>query len=181
MFDSMSFLDIILGIILISGLVNGIRNGFFVELASLVSMLLGIFVAIKFSYLMKEYLENHGTWNPKTVQVAAFALTFILVVIVVSILGKFFTAVANFASLGIFNKLLGGFFGILKTILTISILLNLFQKINSGNTFADQKTLDDSIFFNPIQKVSKAIYPSIEDWFTAFKSEGFELEDPKKD
>jgi len=175
----MNFLDIVLGILLAAGLIKGIRNGFFVELASLVSMLLGILIAIHFSYLTKDYLENYGTWNPKTVQVTAFALTFILVVVAVSALAKIFTSIANFASLGIFNKLLGGVFGILKTILIISIVLNLFQKVNSGITLVNRETLEQSKLYHPVREISKRIYPSIEEWFTAFKSEGFKLRDPK--
>ncbi|WP_317046094.1 CvpA family protein [Flavobacterium psychrotolerans] len=151
----MGFLDIILCGFLIYGFVRGIWNGFFVELASLVSMLLGIYIAIKFSFLMKSFLENHVSWNPKTIQVTAFALTFILVVVGVSALAKAFTVVANFASLGLFNKLFGGVFGVLKTILIISITLNLFQKINSHNTFAKKETLDKSIFYNPIRRFPK--------------------------
>jgi len=43
----MNMLDFFIGVFLIIGLVKGFRNGFFVELASLVSILLGIFIAIK--------------------------------------------------------------------------------------------------------------------------------------
>lgn len=175
----MNYLDIVLGIFLLSAMVNGIKNGFFVELASLVSMLLGIYVAIKCSYLMKTYLENHVTWNSKTIQVMAFALTFILVVIGVAVLAKFFTSVVNFASLGIFNKLLGGIFGILKMILILSVFVNLLQKFNFDYTFLDKETIDESKLYLPIQTVSKMIYPAIEAWFTAFQSEEFKLESPK--
>lgn len=177
----MATLDIILAVFLCFGLVKGVKNGFFVELASLVSMLVGIFMSIKFSYLMKGLLEDHyPSWNPKVVQVAAFALTFVLVIVAISMLAKVFTSMANFASLGIFNKILGGFFGLLKTVLMLSILLNLFQKINSTEVFLSKESQGKSVLFHPVREVSKAIYPAIEDWFTAFKEEGFELENPEE-
>jgi membrane protein required for colicin V production len=44
----------------------------------------------------------------------------------------------------------------------------------------EKETLDKSKLYNPIQKVSKMIYPSIEEWFTAFKKEEFQLENDKK-
>ena len=71
-------------------------------------------------------------------------------------------------------------FGLLKTLLTLSILLNLFQKINSTEVFLSKENQDKSVLFHPVREVSKAIYPAIEDWFTAFNSAGFELEDPKE-
>ena len=177
----MNTLDIFIGLFLIIGLVKGFRNGFFVELASLVSVLLGIFIAIKFSYLTKSYLENHGTWNPKTIQVVAFTLTFILVIVGVSMLAKVFTSIANFAFLGLANSILGGVFGMLRTILVMSIMLNLFQKLNANNTFISKETKENSKLYLPVQDVSKVIYPSISEWFEVFKSNGFEFENAKKD
>jgi membrane protein required for colicin V production len=164
------FLDILLGCLLLYGFIRGIWNGFFVELASFISLLVGIYAAIKFSYLMKTIIASHVSWSPKTIQIAAFAITFLLVVVAITVLAKFFTTVANFASLGLINKLAGGIFGLLKTVLIISISLNLFLKINTHNTFAEKEALDNSLFFNPIQKISAAIYPSIEEWFTDFKN-----------
>lgn len=161
----MSYLDIFLGGLLIYGFVRGFRNGFFIEFASFVSLLVGIYLAIKFSYLMKSILGIHVSWDPKTVQIAAFIITFILVVIGISLLAKFLTKMANLASLGIVNKVTGSVFGLLKMILTLSVLLSLFQKINFDNTFAAKSTIDNSYFFNPIQKTAEIIYPSIEEWY----------------
>lgn len=165
----MGFLDIVLGVLLAFGLIQGIRNGLFVELASLVSLILGIYFAIKFSFFAKEILAGFVKWNPKTIQIAAFITTFILVVVVISLLAKFLTGIADFAQLGIINKLGGGFFRVLKTILIVSIFLNLFEKINFNNTFAKKDTLDNSLFYRPIQKTAGFIYPSIEKWYEDFK------------
>ncbi|HLF52363.1 CvpA family protein [Flavobacterium sp.] len=168
--DQMGFLDIILGGLLLYGFIRGIWNGFFVELASLLSLLVGIYVAIKFSHFMKAIVENHVSWNPKTIQITAFVLTFILVVVAITFLAKILTNIASFAFLGWLNKLAGGVFGILKTALIISISLKLFQKINSNNSFAEKETLDNSLFYNPIQKISAVIYPSLEEWFMDLKT-----------
>ncbi|HMI05911.1 MAG TPA: CvpA family protein [Flavobacterium sp.] len=176
----MNLMDVFLCIGLVFGLVNGLRKGFFVELASLVSLLLGIFVAIKFSYLMKAFLGNHGFSSGKTIEVLAFALTFIVVVVGVSLLAKFFTKMADFAALGLFNKLLGGIFGVLKTVLILSIFLNLLQKVNFDYRFVSKETLDQSKLYQPVQKVSRMIYPSISEWFTVFKSEAYEMKSPEK-
>ena len=165
----MSFLDIVLGILLVYGLFQGIRNGLFVELASLISLILGIYIAIKFSSFAKEILAGFVHWNPKTIQIFAFLITFLLVVLVISLLAKFLTGVADFAQLGVINKLGGGFFRLLKTILIISIFLNLFEKINFNNTFAKKETLDNSLFYRPIQKTAGFIYPSIEKWYEDLK------------
>ena len=129
----MGFLDIILCALLVFAFYKGVINGLFVELASLISLLLGIYFAIKFSFIMKEILMGFVKWNPNTIQIVAFALTFIVVVIGIHLLGKFLTGIANFAFLGWLNKLGGGFFRVLKTVLIVSIVFSVFEKINYNN------------------------------------------------
>ena len=165
----MSFLDIVLGSLLVYGLYQGIKNGFFVELASLISLILGIYIAIKFSDFAKGVLSGFVHWNPKTIQIIAFVITFTVVIIMMSLLAKFLTGIANFARLGWINKLGGGFFRLLKTILIASVFLNLFEKINFNDTFAKKETLDKSTFYRPIQKTAGFLYPSIEKWVDDLK------------
>jgi membrane protein required for colicin V production len=176
----MSFLDIVLGSLLVYGLYQGIKNGFFVELASLISLILGIYIAIKFSDFAKGVLSGFVHWNPKTIQIIAFVITFIAVIVAVSLLAKFLTGIADFAQLGWINKLGGGFFRVLKTILILSIFLNLFEKINFNNTFAKKETLDNSLFYRNIQKTAGFIYPSIEKWYEDLKKKET-VSTPKKE
>ena len=165
----MSFIDIVIGVLLVMSMFKGIKNGLFVELASLVSLILGIYVAIKFSYLAKIMLSAIVHWNPKTIQIIAFIITFLIIVVAISVLAKFLTSIADFAQLGIVNKLGGGFFCLLKTILVLSIFLNLFEKINFNNIIAKKETLDNSLFYRPVQKTAGFIYPSIEKWYEDLK------------
>ena len=95
----MGFLDIVLGGLLAYGLFRGLKNGLFVELGTFVSLLIGLYIASKFSDYTKTFLSGHVSWNPKTVQITAFILTFALVVLGISFLAKFLTSVASFASL----------------------------------------------------------------------------------
>ena len=96
----MSFLDIIVCALLVFAFYKGVVNGLFVELASLISLVLGIYFAVKFSSFVKELLMGFVKWNPNSIQIVAFILTFIVVVIATHLLGKFLTGIANFAFLG---------------------------------------------------------------------------------
>lgn len=177
----MSFFDIIVAALLIYSLYKGIKNGLFVEVASFISLLLGIYLAIKFSSLIAGMISKHVSWNPTNIQITAFILTFILVVIGVYFLAKILTGIADFAMLGWMNKLGGGFFRILKTILILSIFIALFEKINFNNTFAKKETLDKSIFYNPVKKVAAFVYPSIEKWYETFKEKQTEKSEEEKE
>ncbi|MBC7641067.1 MAG: CvpA family protein, partial [Flavobacterium sp.] len=171
----MSFLDIILGSLLLYAAYKGIKKGLFVELASLISLVLGVFVAIKFSYLLVEVIGNYVSWSVKYIQITSFGLTFLLVIITIHTLAKVFTSIANFAYLGWINKLGGAVFSVLKTILALSIIINLFQKININNILVKKESLDKSIFFNPIQNVSTFIYPSLNKLYSEVKTHSKDL------
>ena len=165
----MGFLDIIVCALLVFAFYKGVVNGLFVELASLISLILGIYFAVKFSSFVKELLMGFVKWNPNSIQIVAFVLTFIVVVIGINLLGKFLTGIANFAFLGWLNKLGGGFFRVLKTVLIVSIVFSVFEKINYNNYLAKKETLDNSIFFNPIQKIAGYIFPSIKKGYEEIK------------
>ncbi|PKP17927.1 MAG: colicin V production protein [Bacteroidetes bacterium HGW-Bacteroidetes-23] len=162
-------MDIVIGVLLVVGLYYGIKNGLFVEIASIISFILGVFLAIKFSYLVKGYLEGFVSWNPKTIQVTAFVLTLILVVIGVHLLAKIFTKIADFAFLGWANKLAGGIFSVLKTALLIGIVLNLVQKINVDNQLISKEKQDKSIFYRPILDTTSFVMPMVTKWIDDVK------------
>ncbi len=166
----MSFLDIILGSLLLYAGYNGLKKGLFVELASLISLVVGIFIAIKFSYLIRSIIETYVSWSPKIIEVTSFGLTFLIVVIAIHTLAKVFTGIADFAYLGWLNKLGGAAFSVLKTVLMLSIVFNLFQKINVNNFMVKKETLNNSMFYNPIQEVSRFIYPSLNKWYEDIKT-----------
>ena len=162
-------MDLTIGIVLIIGLYYGIKNGLFVEIASVFSFVLGVFLAIKFSYLVKDFLEGFVRWNPQTVQITAFVLTLILVVIGVHFLAKISTKIADFAFLGWANKLAGGIFSILKTTLLIGIVLNLVQKINVENQLISQEKQDKSVFYRPILDTTAFLMPMVTKWIDDVK------------
>ncbi len=153
----MTFIDIILGGLLCYGLFKGIRNGFIVELASLISYMIGIYLAVKFSYILTDYLGN----DSKVIPVIGFILTFILVVIGVRLMAKIVTKVANFAFLGLFNSILGAVLGVLRMTLFLGVSLTVLGKITPDSFIA--KTKKESYCYAPIVACSSFIVPILEE------------------
>ena len=157
----MNTFDIIIAALLLFGIVRGLMKGFLVETASLIALIGGVYGAIKFSYFIGNYLKNSVSWSEKYITLVAFAATFLVIVIGVSLLGKLFTKIAAFVSLNIINKLLGGVFGGLKIALILSVLFIFFDRMNKTIPFVKQKTLDSSILYVPVKMVAPTIFPSI--------------------
>ena len=157
----MEILDIILAVLLLFGLVRGFMKGFFVEVASLLSLLIGVYGAIHFSYFIADWLKTKVAWDAKYIQIVAFAATFVLILIVVSLVGKLLTKMIDAAQLGILNKLAGGVFGVAKVGLILSVIISLFSKMNNTITFIEKETLEKSILYEKVKDFAPTVFPSI--------------------
>lgn len=156
----MSTFDIVILGLLLFGFIRGLMKGLFVELASLIALIAGVYGAIHFSYFVSGYLVDYVDWEEKYISIVAFAITFIAIVVVIALLGKMLTKVADFASLGFLNKLLGGVFGILKIGVILSVILLIFDKLNSTLPFVDKNVTEESILYEPVRDLAPMLFPN---------------------
>jgi len=161
----MTGIDIVLAGLLLYGAVNGFRKGLTVELASLISLIAGIWIAIKFSGVVGGYFDGHLPDDPKNAAIAAFIITFIAVVAGIYVLAKTFTKIADLTGLGFFNRILGSFFGLWRMGIIVAVLLNFFLKFNYSANWIDNETLRESYLFYPLLEISDVIFPVLERWF----------------
>lgn len=157
----MSVLDIVLVAFIVLGLVRGLLKGFFVEVASVVALIAGVYGAIHFSNYAATFIGETFQWDEKTVNIVAFAVTFVIIVLVIAIAGKALTKLADFAALGIVNKLLGAIFGALKWAIILSVVLNVFDSMNREIPLTDEKNIEDSTLYWPIKGLVPLIFPII--------------------
>ena len=157
----MEIIDIVLGALILFGLARGFMKGLFVEIASLLALVAGVYGAIHFSSFAADFLQTKTNWNEKTINITAFAITFVIIVLAIGLAGKALTKLADFAALGIINKLLGGIFGALKIALILSVVLNIFDKMNNTITFIDEKNIENSVLYKPVKSLVPIIFPNI--------------------
>ncbi len=158
----MNFLDIILALPIILLAFAGYKKGLIKEIASLAALILGIYFAIYFSEVVAGLLLEHFDINHKYVFIIAFILTFIGVVLAVSIIGRLLDKVASLAALGFINKFLGFIFGFLKGVIIMSVLILLFNMIDSNAKILKEDTRDGSMLYAPISKIAPLILLNIE-------------------
>ena len=178
----MSAVDIVLGIILIIAFFTGIKKGLFVSLASLIGLIAGVFGAIYFSHFAGAFLSGAFDWSERTTNLAAFAVTFLVIIIVVNMAGKLLTKVADFAALGMVNKLAGGVFNALKYAFIISVI---FMYINattsiSGFIISEEKKAD-SILYEPVASLGPMILPNLLAEFENSRKGEEETETPQEE
>ena len=157
----MNLIDIFIGVILILGFYKGFKNGLVIELTSLLGLILGIVGAF---YISKEYGLYIGKWldwEDEYLRITTFLLSFLGIVIIVSLIGKLITRLINFVALSFINKFLGGLFGLLKFGLFLSILLLLFNVINAQFEMVSPSTLEDSYSYPILSELTDVIWPKL--------------------
>lgn len=157
----MNILDIILGLFLVYGLYKGLKNGLFVEIASLAAIIIGLYGAIKFSYLTGSYLSQNMDWDENYIKLAAFVITFLAIVILVNMAGKILTKIADFAMLGLLNKIAGGLFGILKTAVILGTLLYFFESASSSFNLVENNTVKESVLYTPVRDIGALVFGNV--------------------
>ena len=174
----MNTIDIVIGLILVIAFFMGFRKGLLRALASLIGLVAGVYCAVFFSGYLQDYLIKWFDWSFDLNRIVSFLLTFFLVIILFALLGRVLTKVADFAMMGLFNKLLGGVFNVLKIVFLLSVI---FMFVNTSEKYQilTAEKRDSSILYHPIAAIAPAILPTIEKHMDDFDLEN-KLEFPKE-
>jgi len=156
----MNWLDIALAIPLLWFTYKGFRNGLIIELASLAALILGIYVALHFSFYAEEYLRENFEIADKYLYIISFAITFLIVAVLVYLVGKVIHKLVSIVALGFLNRLAGGIFGFLKAALVLSVILYFLNGFDPGILKADIK--EKSYLYNPIESIVPMIIPRLD-------------------
>lgn len=167
----MNTLDLILLVPVALGFVFGLFKGLIKELASLAAIVLGIYGAKFFAPSLSVSLVNKLGFSPKTSLPLAYLLLFILIAIILLLLAKMLDKMFDSVSLGGLNKFLGGLFAALKYALIVSVLLNVFDSLDSKLTLIKSKTKQESIGYKPMLNLAPTL------WEETKQSKTFDFKD----
>ena len=145
----MSFIDIIIILFLLWGAIEGFLKGLIIEVATLASLILGVYLAIRYSPYTEEILRDFLNVTSRYIAYIALAVTFVVVVSGVYVIGKLLTKLVDILTLGWVNKFIGSVFGIVKYMVIVCVLLLILDAVNSKFEFLSEETLQKSKLFFP--------------------------------
>jgi membrane protein required for colicin V production len=112
---------VLLSVLLLSGL-WGVWNGVVKEVFSLLAWVLGFVLSIQFAVDVSQVLPL--SWAQGFRMACAWVLIFLLVLLVMGLLASFLKQLLSMVGLGLFDRFLGGVFGVLRaTIMLLAITL----------------------------------------------------------
>ena len=115
----MNWLDIILAIPLLYGLVMGAKRGFVKEAVMLVAIAMGVFVARQFSSPMAMLLQEHLEATPRVAQPLSYVVVMVVFAGGMYLLAWMLTKILKAMKLGSINRIFGAVFGTMKWVLIL--------------------------------------------------------------
>lgn len=173
----MNYFDYLLLLPVVYGLYRGFTKGLIIELASLVALIAGVYGAMHFSSFTFEYLSAFVEIETTYLQLASYGLTFLLIVLVITLTGKILTMLVKMVALGIVNRMMGAIFGGLKALLILSVLLLFFDRLNNQFGIVKDEVLNASVLYSPILTQTQNIYPNVLEEFEKQKESLKEITD----
>jgi len=161
--DGFNYIDMVLGVLLLWGIINGFRRGFIVEVASLLALVLGVWGGIRWSHGVADFVRLQWGWEGAYIPQVSFAITFVGIVIVVWLVGKLLTQVLKMIALNIFNRIAGGAFGLMKFAILLGVLIQLWNTIDPKGHIWPREDRNNSLLYPYVESLSTTLFPQLQE------------------
>jgi len=138
-------LDLVLTVFAAFLLVKGIWKGFVKEISGILAVVGGVIASFMLHGAAEEFLGAYI--GPKYLGFVSYAILFIAVYLGIMLLGNLIDRAVKSVMLGGFNRILGGFFGLLKALLWTSLCVYAYSMLQEGVGFEHPSLVADSIFY----------------------------------
>lgn len=159
MVADVNVIDIIVSVLLLLAVWRGWRSGILVQLSGIVGIVLGAWLAYRFSERVGVWLEVEDGYDN-----FVFAAILIVVMVGVIILGKLLTKVLCYGGLSIPIKLLGAMASFIKAVIVLALILRTFEMFNTVGKVADMKYMRESVAYTPLHNIASVLFPYIVSW-----------------
>ena len=154
----MNTFDLFILIPIALGLIFGLFKGFVKEVVSLAAVVLAIIAAEMLSDSIKPLIAGFFDFSDKMAKTVSYILIFTLTILAALLISRLTDNLLSSISLGWLNSLLGGVFGGLKFAIIISVLMNVFDALDTKFHFARPESKTESIGYYPVLKLAPSLW-----------------------
>ena len=167
----MSWLDILILLPLLIGLIRGLMKGLIVEITSIVAIVLGFFGAKYWSGVCAIWLMQQFTWSETASIVVAYAVIFAGIALGLNIAGRLLSKLFQKIQLGWLNRLLGGLFGASKWAIVIVALVLCVHNLDKQFQFIQPELKEKSVVYTTLTPYAEQAWEEIKEQVDAQKAE----------
>ena len=155
-------LDFVILIIIIASAIYGAFKGFVSQLASIVSLLLGVWCAFEFSDYAASHIKELFSMGETAIYILSFTIILVLVIILGNIIGKGIEKIIHLVLLGWLNRLLGIIFSATKWVIIMSLIAYITNFINKSWHIIPDSFFAGSHLYPQLTTLSEKIFPYLQ-------------------
>ena len=151
----MGIFDSLLVVPLLYAAYKGFREGIVLQLGGIIGLVIGVYLAFRHCETVGGWFGLDGAAGAAT----GFLVIFIVVLLVISLLGKACSGLFKIAGLGAFDSVGGIVLSVIKMALLLSVLLTAFDTLNAEKKWVEPETAARSFLYKPIRDTAGIIFP----------------------
>lgn len=156
------------------------------ELSRIVSLVVGVYVAVRFSYLMTDYLYNNTDVDTEFLPIISFCVVMLGMMILIHLLAKLIDKTLKTVALGWALRITGGLFGLLRMAFIVSLLLMLGHRSEIFKELEKGEMVQNSVLYEPLTEFSQMVLPALgsidkDSWKNRIERKTKEIQDTLED
>ena len=158
----MTVIDIIILVLLALAVFKGIKDGLMRQLGGIVGLILGIFLAGRFSAMLSGWLHRVApTLSESVVKVLSFIVIIVVVCLCVVLLSRLLEKVIKITTLGWINRL-----SVSAVVLLIGVVISVIEYVNTTwFTIIPPEQMAKSKGVQIISSITDAVFPYLKQLF----------------
>jgi len=165
----MTVIDIIILVLLALAVFKGIKDGLMRQLGGIVGLILGIFLAGRFSAMLSGWLHRVApTLSENVVKVLSFIVIIVVVCLCVVLLSRLLEKVIKITTLGWINRLLGVLLSVSAVVLLIGVIISVIEYVNTTwFILISPEQMAKSKGVQIISSITDALFPYLKQLFNS--------------
>ena len=159
----MQTIDIINSVLLVIGLISGLRDGLVKQVAGLAGLIGGLLLGRAFYVPVGEWLGTTFGISAEAAHITAFILILVVVPLLFSLVGWLVSKILSAICLGWINRLLGGIVGVLKFALLAGIIITGIEFFDKRDALFSAETKEASVLYYPLYDATGIFFDGIKD------------------
>lgn len=149
----MNYLDIVIGIILLLFALAGLKNGIIREAFALAAFIGGVYGAFRLSNFVGEKLSTIINVSQEWMSVISFIIVFIILALIINLIGKGISKLAESLCLGFFDKIGGFVFGVAKGFVIVGVVILILDFFGIKDVI-NKEAREKSVLYTTSEKVA---------------------------
>jgi len=167
----MEIIDIIVIVLLVIGLISGIKDGLIKRVMGLAGLIAGLLIGRAIYLSVAARLTPILGTSEKVTQVIAFALILIVVPLIFSLIAWLISNLLKTVGLGWVNRLLGGVIGAVMNAIIVGLVFMGIESFDVHEHLITHEKKEASLFYQPLCNMSSVLLKDVREQIDQWKEE----------